>query len=739
MYLIWPGALRHAMASVWQRRALVRHRLPEKSIMMNTRLDRDWISGMRRKAASAALVLAGALVLTIITTQSAHAALTTLYNFCSQSNCADGANPNKALFQGTDGNFYGATTAGGAGAGGQYGTVFQITPSGVLTTLHSFCSQSNCADGMLPSALIQASDGNFYGTTRQGGVGAFDPYGTVFQITPSGTLTTLYNFCSQSNCTDGFFPDAALIQASDGNFYGTTSQGGVDGYGTVFKIPLSPGDTLTTIHSIVCSSESCPEGYAPETALVQATDGNFYGTTLYSAYTTQGSVFQVTPSGTFTGLYTFCHTSGCPDGAIPNAALVQGTDGNLYGTTEKGGAYAQGTVFQITPSGTLTTLYSFCATSGCPDGASPYAALVQGRGGVFYGTTYSGGAYNKGSVFQITSSGALTTLYSFCATSGCPDGASPYAALIQATDGKLYGTTYSGGANNYGTVFKIAPPPPPDYAPTVRPIVTGTQGYGTIIDAFTGWYISPTTLSWTVNGNPTPTKSGCGKVDVPNTTGKTYTCTATNEVGTTSQSITIQKDSVQPKIALSAPKNGAIYKVNTPLYATFSCTDTGLSGLEDCFGTLGYPIPIASPPPPCAPNIPLECLIVGITSGTAIDTATAAVHTFTVYASSNAEGVSGDWPPRPYKTITYTVELQTEAPVFSLKGGTYTGAQTVSITDATFGSVIYYTTDGTKPTASSTVYGGPITVSSSETLKAIAIAAPDDVPSRVTSAAYTIK
>ena len=433
MYLIWPGALRHAMASVWQRRTLVRHRLPEKSIMMNTRLDRDWISGMRRKAASAALVLAGALVLTIITTQSAHAALTTLYNFCSQSNCADGANPNKALFQGTDGNFYGATAAGGAGAGGQYGTVFQITPSGVLTTLHSFCSQSNCADGMLPSALIQASDGNFYGTTRQGGVGAFDPYGTVFQITPSGTLTTLYNFCSQSNCTDGFFPDAALIQASDGNFYGTTSQGGVDGYGTVFKIPLSPGDTLTTIHSIVCSSESCPEGYAPETALVQATDGTFYGTTLYSAYTTQGSVFQVTPSGTFTGLYTFCHTSGCPDGAIPNAALVQGTDGNLYGTTEKGGAYAQGTVFQITPSGTLTTLYSFCATSGCPDGASPYAALVQGRGGVFYGTTYSGGAYNKGSVFQITSSGALTTLYSFCATSGCPDGASPYAALIQAT------------------------------------------------------------------------------------------------------------------------------------------------------------------------------------------------------------------------------------------------------------------------------------------------------------------
>ncbi len=164
---------------------------------------------------------------------------TTLYQFCSQPNCADGVHPLAGLIQASDGNFYGTTQEGGAN-GPDYGTVFKITPAGTLTTLYSFCPQSNCG-GVLPrAALVQGADGNFYGTTTQGGSNG---YGTVFKITAEGALTTLHSFTG----SDGRDSIAGLVQASDGNFYGTTSQGGADGYGTVFSI--TPGGTLTILHS----------------------------------------------------------------------------------------------------------------------------------------------------------------------------------------------------------------------------------------------------------------------------------------------------------------------------------------------------------------------------------------------------------------------------------------------------------------------------------------------------------
>jgi uncharacterized repeat protein (TIGR03803 family) len=359
---------------------------------------------------------------------------TTLHSFDGM----DGYYPDGGLVQATDGKFYGTTYGGGANG---YGTVFKITSNGTLTTLHSFDN----ADGYGPSAaLIQGTNGDFYGTTLIGGnsCGEFG-CGTVFKITPSGKLTTLYNLCSEggSSCTDGANPEAGLVQATNGKFYGTTSLGGTYADGTVFKI--TPSGKLTTLHSF-----DGTDGSSPYAGLVQATNGNLYGTTTHAgAY--DGTIFKITPNGVLTTLHSFDGTDG--DGPI--AGLIQGTSGYLYGTTIAGGANGLGTVFKITPSGMLTTLHSFDGT----DGASPWAGLVQGTNGNFYGTTEAGGASNAcsggcGTVFKITPNGTLTTLHSFDST----DGANPTAGLVQATNGNFYGTTEGGGANGLGTVFSLS-------------------------------------------------------------------------------------------------------------------------------------------------------------------------------------------------------------------------------------------------------------------------------------------
>jgi|HubBroStandDraft_1064217.scaffolds.fasta_scaffold07161_3 uncharacterized repeat protein (TIGR03803 family) len=383
---------------------------------------------------------------------------TTLHNFDG----TDGQAPLAGLIQATDGNLYGTTNEGGTNGG--YGTVFKITPRGTLSTLYSFCAQSNCADGTVPYAgLVQATNGDFYGTTASGGDVCCGG-GTVFKITPSGNLTTLHSFCSQSECRDGETPNAGLVQASNGDLYGTTYGGGAAGRGTVFKI--TPSGTLTRLHSF-CSQSRCMDGEYPLGGLVQGTDGDLYGTTWYGGTNLDGgTVFKITPGGALTTLHNFCSQDApCTDGNGPVASLVQATDGDLYGTTEFSGVNGGGTIFKITPSGTLTTLYSFCAQSECADGEDPsYAGLIQATDGDLYGTTAEGGTSNVGTIFKITTSGTLTTLYSFCAESECADGSYPYAGLVQATNGIFYGTTYSGGANDTcpgqlpgcGTVFSLS-------------------------------------------------------------------------------------------------------------------------------------------------------------------------------------------------------------------------------------------------------------------------------------------
>jgi uncharacterized repeat protein (TIGR03803 family) len=270
-----------------------------------------------------------------------------LYSYDSAS-----GSPNSALLA-ANGEYYGTTLNGGTT---DSGTVFEMTPAGARTTLYNFCTQPNCADSGDPGSLIQASDGNFYGTSI-GGVSA-SPYGTVFQLTPAGTLTTVYSFCAQSGCSDGFWP-FGLVQAEDGDLYGTTEFGGLtytlcwfngpSGCGTIFKI--SPTGTFTSLY-VFCTQggNSCPDEGLPVGPMIQATDGNFYGTTsglqnvICQPTSTSGcgTIFKMTPGGQLTTLHTFDRTDGWEPGA-----LVQATDGNFYGTTSDGGANDSGTAFKL--------------------------------------------------------------------------------------------------------------------------------------------------------------------------------------------------------------------------------------------------------------------------------------------------------------------------------------------------------------------------------------------------------
>jgi len=273
-------------------------------------------------------------------------------------------------------------------------------------------------------------------------------------------VTLVYSFCSRTNCADGSNPaydfgaPGGLVLDTDGYFYGATPYGGNPdcplydgGCGTIFKV--APDGTMITLHIF----NNGNDGARPGAALVQATDGNLYGLTEYGDY---GRFFRITRDGTFTTLYSFCKDPpSCLDGAAPTG-LLQGFDGNFYGTTMVGGANGQGTVFKLTPTGKLTTIYSFCARSHCEDGSQPAAGLVLGMDGMFYGTTAQGGrhpelcrrnqSYGCGTIFKITTKGKLTTLYAFCAQPNCADGRRPSAPLIQATDGNYYGTTTLGGA-----------------------------------------------------------------------------------------------------------------------------------------------------------------------------------------------------------------------------------------------------------------------------------------------------
>ncbi|WP_157572459.1 choice-of-anchor tandem repeat GloVer-containing protein [Nevskia soli] len=393
----------------------------------------------RRTTKSAAVSISAFLI--CLSAQASPTVESTLYSFGATT--SDGTGPEAALIQGSDGNFYGTTVGGGTG---RAGTVFKLTPAGVETVLYSFGSNAANNDGAYPySSVIQASDGNFYGTATGGTHGTG---GAVFKVTPDG-IETLLHFFNPQDLTDGNTPQAALVQGRDGNFYGTTNYGGKNnrdpegdfGDGTIFKITAD--GTETVLYSFGSSSV---DGRTPIGTLILGSDGNFYGTTQYGGAHDNGTVFKVTPSGVETVLYSFGDRNA--DGAQPFAGLVQGNDGNFYGTAQYGGANASindgkggGIVFKVTPAGVESVLYSF-GGSGAND-ANPQAPLVQGNDGNFYGAT----TYNGGLVFELTPDGTETVLSNFKA--------SPLSGLIQGKDGNFYGTGAGGGTKNFGMVFRL--------------------------------------------------------------------------------------------------------------------------------------------------------------------------------------------------------------------------------------------------------------------------------------------
>jgi len=291
----------------------------------------------------------------------------------------DGAVPNGPVMQDPLGNFYGVTLIGGKACRGDggCGTVYKMAPDGTESLLYSFCSQPKCSDGAYPAGeLVEDSSGNLYGTTSSGGAVG---YGTAFKVTPGGTETVLYNFCTLANCTDGANPEYGLVMDGAGNFYGTTTYGGANldspcGCGTVFK--LTPGGAESVLYSF-CSLSQCADGLFPMANVVMDKSGNFYGTTVYGGsgegYDCYGSngcgvVFRLAPDGSETVLHSFCIEQNCPDGLEPTAGVLLDPSGVIFGTTPGGGrCFDCGTVFKLTPDGTETVVHLFCQDVGCKD------------------------------------------------------------------------------------------------------------------------------------------------------------------------------------------------------------------------------------------------------------------------------------------------------------------------------------------------------------------------------------
>jgi uncharacterized repeat protein (TIGR03803 family) len=541
--------------------------------------------------------------------------VTTLYTFPDTP--AGGDYP-RIPMQGSDGSFYGVCYLGGKTNPSVcnstvigYGTVFRLSPQGVLTNLHLFAGppEGSCPVG----GLVQGVDGSLYGVTEVGGSNncldsyccdnGYGGYGTVFKLTPQGTLTTLHIF---SGGADGAFPEAKLLLASDGYLYGTT-YGGNENAGTVFKIGTD-GATFATLHEFTGGAD----GSTPLTALVQDNAGDLYGATFGGGANGFGTLFKITTNGTLTTLHSF---GGSPDGSYPGTALVQGNDGNLYGTTVFGGSGA-GTVFKITPQGTLTTIAHF---SGGAGGGNPdYGALVQSSlDGFFYGTTLNGGVYGGGTVFK---SGVPSTyVWSVSGGTLVAGQGSSYVTLTAASicpvSLSVTATNDSGCSNSGSVTITPTAPFPSANSPIVLgetlelsiPTVAGVTYKWTGPNAFTStnqnsiitdvqpWNAGQYCVSVIGNGctslascvsvtvvTPQPTNNGplCASqtldLSVPTVAGATYSWTGPAGFTSTNQS---------PPISDVTTNNSGMYCV--------AATVNGCTAATNCTSVIVKPLPVA--------------------------------------------------------------------------------------------------------------------------------------------------
>lgn len=363
-----------------------------------------------------------------------------IYSF---SGATDG---NEPLFSGVvqdeAGNFYGTTYSGGAF---KYGTVFKVDAAGNETVLHSFGEKH---DGRSPIAgLVIDPVGHLFGTTSAGGIRSGkceQGCGIVFEIEPNGDEKILHGFAAGS---DGAGPFGGLIRDQAGNLYGTTELGGASGCGTIFKV--NAGGAYTILYSFACQ----PDAQNPESGLIRDEVGNFYGTTSAGGVYNYGSVYKFDASGHETVLHSFAGGLNS-DGQSPDAALFRGPDGDLYGTTYLGGAWGIGTVFKLDPNGKETILHTFGNAEN--DGAYAESPLTSDSQGNLYGSTIQGGTFGipGGIVFEISAQGVYSIVYDF---GGKADGSAPAGPLLPGLDGTFFGTTSSGGTTGPGAVYELIP------------------------------------------------------------------------------------------------------------------------------------------------------------------------------------------------------------------------------------------------------------------------------------------
>jgi uncharacterized repeat protein (TIGR03803 family) len=413
--------------------------------MNNMIQDEPAIRKTPRRPLGAVLALAGALFSGVIAAPPAQAqTYSVLYSFQCAPN--DGSDPASALTLDTAGNLYGTTGLGGSS---NLGTVFKLSPDGAETVLYSF---TGGLDGGIPfGKLLLDAAGNLYGTAVVGGA---NKGGVAFKLTPEGTETVLHNFGAGS---DGSGPSGGFIRGGDGVLYGITENGGSFGFGTVYSITGHGKETV-----LYSFDEKPSDGRYPSGALVQDAAGNLYGTSTEGGADGFGIVFKLAPNGTETVLYSF---TGERDGRYPAAPLMQDAAGNLYGVTSEGGALlcgggsGCGVVFALSPAGEESLLHIFAGPPS--DGWQPASGVYRSNAGSLLGTTSIGGTAGSGVVYGINAAGKERILHDFA---GPPDdGASPNGNLIRDSAGNFYGATAGGGSGaapngqGCGTVFKLQP------------------------------------------------------------------------------------------------------------------------------------------------------------------------------------------------------------------------------------------------------------------------------------------
>ena len=403
--------------------------------------------------------------------QAAH--FKVLKNFCERDNCLDGANPFSAPVADGAGNYFGTTVDGGAGGG----TVYEMSPEGNrwrYQRIHYFCAKPSCGDGQSPfGRLIVDTKGNLYGMTSGGGRNG---KGVVFELIRAGgewRYKRLYDFCSRPSCADGMSPQysgltyqgAASGALYDGTspLYGTTPLGGANNGGVIFTLTRDGHGWSESVVFDFCAFDQCTAGTGPANSVLVDASGHLFATTLDGGEHEDGTVVELTRNGSAwdeTVLASFCAQSNCADGSFPASPLAMDGAGDLYGTTEGGGAHNQGSVFKLHPNGagsTLTTLYSFCSQANCNDGSLPYAGVTIDAQGRLIGATLEGGTQSFGTLFMLSGKhlDKLTTLVSF-AESATPGG-QPYSAPVFDPSGAMFGTAWVGGSASAGVLYTFKP------------------------------------------------------------------------------------------------------------------------------------------------------------------------------------------------------------------------------------------------------------------------------------------